>query len=80
MKVIGSHEISRIINIAVDAVDKSTFGPFYVANQDNLSQKNVSPVNWQIFTLVLSSLLKDVELQNPPTLTGPVLPLINKTE
>lgn len=56
-----SNQISEIINTAIESIDKSSFGPFYISNPDNLSQKNISPVNWQIFTIVLSSLLSKME-------------------
>lgn len=58
---LDADKISKMIDMAREAIDRSDFGPFLITNADNLNQKNITPVNWQIYLQVLGSLL----IKNP---------------
>ena len=66
MDIRTAADLTRVINLAKDSVDKSFFGPFSDVNPDNLKQKRVDPICFQLFTLVLSGLLQKITFPNEP--------------
>ena len=52
-------EIARVINMAVDAVNRSTFGPLFVyPDPGNIINKQVNQLAFGVFTIVLQGLMK----------------------
>lgn len=65
MTLPNSEDLAKLIDLAKDAVNKSSFGPFWESNSENLSKKAISPVNWQIFNMVLSGLIQRINFGKP---------------
>ena len=61
MKIPSSVEIARLINTAVDGVDKSCFGPFFRSNPENINQKAVDQISFAVFNCVLANMLQKID-------------------
>ena len=64
MYIPPSTEIARLINTAIDSIDKSSFGPFFKSNPDNVGQKQIDQIAYGVFSLVLASLLNKLDFKN----------------
>lgn len=46
--------ITRIINLAKDAVDKSTFGPFFqYPDKTNITKREINQLCWMVFASIM---------------------------
>jgi len=53
--------LAKIIDMAEDAVAKSTFGPvFTYPDPNNVLDKKINQLSFGVFTIVLSGLMKDI--------------------
>lgn len=54
-------EITRLINLAKDAVDRSCFGPLFIyPNEQDITHKQVNALAFQVYNTVLNNLLRGV--------------------
>jgi hypothetical protein len=52
-------ELARLINLAIDAVDRSSLGPLFVyPDPGNIMNKQVNQLAFGVFTIVLQGLLR----------------------
>jgi len=52
-------EIARLINLAIDGVDRSALGPLFVyPDPGNILNKQVNQLAFGVFTIVLQGLMK----------------------
>ena len=60
--MITQYELTRIINLCFDAVDKSVMGPIKVTNPENLNQKTVDGVAYNLFLITLQKVLENLDV------------------
>lgn len=52
-------ELTRLINLAKDAVDRSCFGPLFIyPDERDVTHKQVNALAFQVYTVVLNNLLR----------------------
>lgn len=61
MRIKTQADLTRVINLCIDAVDKSSLGPMITVNPENLNQKTINQVSFSVFTIVLQKIIEKVE-------------------